>query len=106
MLINGREEVGIENLQNPKRLIIHENLMMFMKIWKIIIQQRKRVLIVFDMIVDTESNKKLGPKVTELLLRGRKLNIPLVFISQSFFKVPKTIRLNAKHYFIMKIPNK
>ena len=106
MLINGREEVGIENLQNPKTLIIHENLMMFMKIWKIIIQQRKRVLIVFDMIVDTEFNKKLGPKVTELLLRGRKLNIPLVFISQSFFKVPKTIRLNAKHYFIMKIPNK
>ena len=53
-----------------------------------------------------ESNKKLSPKVTELFLRGRKLNISLVFISQSYFKVPKTIRLNATHYFIMKIPNK
>ena len=59
-----------------------------------------------DMIADMESNKKLSPKVTELFLRGRKLNISLVFISQSYFKVPKTIRLNATHYFIMKIPNK
>ena len=59
-----------------------------------------------DMIADMEFNKKLSPKVTELLLRGRKLNISLIFISQSFFKVPKTVRLNATHYFIMKIPNK
>ena len=58
------------------------------------------------MIADMESNKKLSPKVTELFLRARKLNISLVFISQSYFKVPKTIRLNATHYFIMKIPNK
>ena len=41
-----------------------------------------------------------------MFLRGRKLTISLVFISQSYFKVPKTIRLNATHYFIMKIPNK
>ena len=53
-----------------------------------------------------ESNKKLSPIVTELFLRGRKLNISLVFILQSYFKVPNTIRLNATHYFIMKIPNK
>ena len=53
-----------------------------------------------------ESNKKLSPKVTELFLRGRKLNISLVFISQTFFKVPKTTRLNATHYCIMKIPDK
>ena len=59
-----------------------------------------------DMIADMESNKKLSLIVTELFLRGRKLNISLVFISQSYFKVPKTIRLNATHYFIMKIPNK
>ena len=65
------------------------------------------MLIVFDdMIADMESNKKLSPIVTELFLRGRKLNILLVFISQSYFKVPKTIRLNATHYFIMKIPSK
>ena len=58
------------------------------------------------MIPDMESNKKLSPKVTELFLRGKKLNISLVFIWQSYFKVPKTIRLNATHYFIMKVPNK
>ena len=58
-----------------------------------------------DMIVDMESNKKLSPIVTELFLRGRKLNISLVFISQSYFKVPKTIRLNATHS-ITKIPIK
>ena len=65
------------------------------------------MLIVFDdKIADIESNEKLSPIVTELFLRGRKLNISLVFISQSYFKVPKTIRINARHYFIMKIPNK
>ena len=55
-----------------------------------------------------EAKKKFGPIVTELFLRGRKLNISLVFISQSYFHIiqPKTIRLNATHYFIMKMPNK
>ena len=71
------------------------------------IQQRKSVLIVFDdMIADTESNKRLSPIVTKLFLRGRKLNISLVSTSQSYLKVPKTIRLNATQYFIMKIPTK
>ena len=50
--------------------------------------------------------KKLNPVVTELFVRGRKLNISLVFITQSYFAEPKTIRLNSTHYFIMKIPNK
>ena len=59
-----------------------------------------------DMIPNIESNKKLSPKVTELFLRRRKLNILLVFNSQSYFQLPKTIRLNATHYFIMKIPSK
>ena len=59
-----------------------------------------------DMITDMESNKTLSPIVIELFLEGRRLNISLVFISQSYFKVLKTIRLNATHYFIMKIPNK
>ena len=52
------------------------------------------------------SNKKLKPIVTEFFIRGRKLNISLVFLSQSYFAVPKNIRLNSTHYFIMKIPNK
>ena len=53
-----------------------------------------------------EANKKLSPIVTELFLRGRKLNISFAFISQFYFKVPKTIRLNATHYSIVKLPNK
>ena len=53
-----------------------------------------------------ESSKKLSYIVTELFLRERKLNISLLFIPQSYFKVPKTISVNATHYFIMKIPNK
>ena len=51
-------------------------------------------------------NKKLNLIVTELFIKGRKLNISLVFITQSYFAVPKNIRLNSTHYFIMKIPNK
>ena len=58
------------------------------------------------MIADVLSNKKLNSKVTELLIRGRKLNVYLVFITQSYFKVPKGVRLNTQHFFIMKIPNK
>ena len=52
------------------------------------------------------SNKKLNPIATELFIRGRKLNISLVFIALSYFAVSKIIRLNSVHYFIMKIPNK
>ena len=69
--------------------------------------KEQKILIVFDdMIADMLSNKKLNPIVTELFIRGRKLNISLVFITQSYFAVPKNIRLNSTHYFAMKIPNK
>ena len=52
------------------------------------------------------SNNKLNPIVTELFIRGRKLNISIVFITQLYFKVPKDVRLNCTHFFIMKILNK
>ena len=58
------------------------------------------------MIANMRANENLSAIVTELFLTGRKLKISLVFITQSYFKVPKTIRLSATHYFIMKIPNK
>ena len=58
------------------------------------------------MIADMINNKKLNSIVTELFIRGRKLNISLVFVSQSYFKVPKDVRLNTSHFFIMKIPDK
>ena len=59
-----------------------------------------------DIIVDIIHNKKLNSVVTELFIRGRKLNISIVFITQSYFKVPKDVRLNTSHFFIAKIPNK
>ena len=81
---------------------------MFTKILKNIIQEKKRnVLIIFDdMIVDMINNKSLNPIVTELFIRGGKLNISIVFITQSYLKVPKDVRLNSTHFLIMKIPNK
>ena len=58
------------------------------------------------MVADVINNKKLNSIVTKLFVRGRKLNISLVFITQSYFKVPKDVRLNTTHFFITKIPNK
>ena len=52
------------------------------------------------------NSKKLNSIITELFIRGRKLNISLVFITQSYFKVPKDVRLNTTHFFTVKIPNK
>ena len=109
LLINSRERVGIKTLKNPKEFIdysqtidnVYENLEDHNP------TKKRRVLIVFnDIKTDMKSNKKLSPMVTECFLRGRKLNISLIFISKSYFKVPKTIRLNATHYFIMKITKK
>ena len=69
--------------------------------------KENKILIVFDdMIADMINNKKLNSIVTELFIRGRKLNISLVFITQLYFKVPKDVRLNTTYFFIMKIPNK
>ena len=69
--------------------------------------KKRKILIVFDdMFADMLSNKKLNSIVTELFIRIRKLNISLVFIAQSYFKVPKDIILNTTHFFIMKISKK
>ena len=69
--------------------------------------KERKILIVFDdMIADMINNKKLNSVVTELFIRGRKLNISLAFITQSYFKVAKDLRLNSTHFFIMKFPNK
>ena len=69
--------------------------------------KERKILIGFDdMIADMINNKRLYSIVTDLFIRGRKLNISLVFVTQSYFKVPKDVRLNSTHFFIMKIPNK
>ena len=67
---------------------------------------KRKILIVFDdMIADMLSNKKPNPVVTELFIRGRKLNISLSFNTQSYFAAPNDIKLNSMHYFSMKIPS-
>ena len=64
-------------------------------------EKKRKTLIVFDdMIADMINNKKLNPVVTELFIRGRKLNISIVFITQSYFKLPKDVRLNSTHFLL------
>ena len=70
------------------------------------IQIKTKTLIVFDDIIADMLNMRLNPIVSELCIRGRKVNISLLFITQSYFAVPKNLRLNSTHYFIMKILNK
>ena len=108
-LINKRECVGINHLNDPKSFIEYSNDMdkVYKNIDKYNTNKENKILIVFDdMIADMINNKKLNSIVTELFIRCRKLNISLVFISQSYFKVPKDVRNNSTHFFIMKIPNK
>ena len=69
--------------------------------------KKRKIFIVFDdIIADMLSNEKHNPTLTELFTRGSKVNISIVFITQSDFVVPKNIRLNSTHYFINKVPNK
>ena len=108
-LINKREGVGINHFNDPKAFIEYSNDMhdVYKNIDDYNPDKENKILIVFDdMIADMINNKKLNSIVTELFIRGRKLNISLVFITQSYFKVPKDVRLNSTHFFIMKIPNK
>ena len=67
--------------------------------------KENKIIVFDDMIADMIHNKKLDLIVTELFIRGRKLNITHVFITQSYFKVPKDVRLNTIHFCIAKIPN-
>ena len=79
-----------------------------MRILMTIIQvEEKKNLIVFDdMIADIMTNKKSQAIIKELFIRRRKLNISLVFITQTYFSVPKDVRLHSTHYLIIKINNR
>ena len=68
-------------------------------------KKQKMLIVFYNMIADMFSNKKHNPIVTELFIRGRKLNISLVVITQSYFSILKNVWLNSTHYFILKIPN-
>ena len=108
-LIKKREDVGIKHLNNPNAFI--ECLNTMDDFYDIIndynSNRRRKILIVFnDMIQDIMTNKKFQGIIKELLIRCRKLNISFVFITQSYFSVPKDVRLNWTHYLIMKINNR
>ena len=108
-LINKRESTGLNHFNDPKAFIEYSNDMhdVYKNINYYNPDKENKILIVFDdMIADMIHNKKLNSIVTELFIRGRKLNISLVFITQSYFKVPKDVRLNTTHFFITKILSK
>ena len=108
-LLNKREIVGIGHFNDPKAFMEYSNDMqdVYKNIEDYNPNKKRKVLIAFDdMIADMINNKKLNSIVTDLFIRGRKLNISIVFITQCCFEVPKDVRLNSTHYFIMKIPNK
>ena len=108
-LINKLEKVGLDYFNNPKAFMDYLNNMpdVYKNIKKYNPRKKRKVLTLFDdMIADMINNKILNPIVTELFIRGRKLNISIVFIRQSYFKVPKDVRPNSTNFFILKIPNK
>ena len=68
--------------------------------------RKRKILIVFDVIADITTKKKFQAIIKELFIKCRKLNISLVFITQSYFSVPKDVRLSSTHYLIMQINSK
>ena len=104
-LINICKKVGLKRFNDPKAFIEYSDDMcdVYRNIDEYNVDKDRRILIVFDdILADIIKNKKLNSIVTELFIRGRKLNISLVFITQSYFKVPKDVRLNTTHFFIAK----
>ena len=104
-LIKIREKLGIDHHNGPRAYIEYSNDMrdVYKNVSYYNPYKENKILIVFDdMIADMIRNKKLDSLVTELFIRVRKLNSSLVFITQSYFKVPKDVRLNTTHVFYSK----
>ena len=107
-LINKREEAGIKNLNDPKAFIEYSNDMddVLDDINDYNKNRDKKVVIVFDdMIADIEYNKNFKRIIKEQFYRTRKINVSIVFITQSYFRALKDARLNSTHYILMKIGN-
>ena len=105
-LIKQREDAGIKNLVDPYAFTEYSSIMD--NVYNIIDdynpKRKRKILIAFDdMIADIMTDKKFQAIIKKLFIRYRKLNISLVFITQSYFKVPKNVRLNSTRYLIMKI---
>ena len=108
-LIKNRENVEIKHVNNLKTFIECSNTMddIYENIDDYNSTGKRKILIIFDdMIADIMTNKNFQAIIKVLFIRFRKLNISLVFITQSYFSVPKEVRLNSTHYSIMRINNK
>ena len=108
-LIKKREDAGIKHLNNPNAFIECSNTMddVYENIDDYNPSRKRKILIVFDdMIADIMANRQFQAITTKLFIRCRKLNISLVFITKSYFSVPKDVRLNSSHNLIMKINNR
>ena len=108
-MIKKSKNAGTEHLNNSSAFNECSNTMenVYENIDDYNLSRERKILIVFDdMIVDIMSNKKIQTVIKELFIRCRKLNISLVFITQSYFSVPKDVRLSSTHYLIMKINSK
>ena len=109
VLTKKRENAGIKHLNDSSAFIECSNTMddVYKNIDHYDPSRKRKTLIVFDdMIADIMTNKRFQEIIKELFIRCRKLNISLVFITQSYFSLPKVLRLNLTHYLIMKINNK
>ena len=107
-LIKKREDAGIKHLNDSNAFIECSKIMddIYENINEYNPTTRRKILIVFDdMIADIMSNKKVQAVVKELFIRSMKLNISLIFITQSYFSVPKDVRLSSTHYLTIKINN-
>ena len=108
-LIKIREKVGTDHHNDPRAYIVYSNDVhdVYKNINYYNPDKKNKILIAFhDMIADIIHNKKLDSIIAELFIRGGKLNIYLVFITQSYFKFSKYVRLNTTHFFIAKVPDK
>ena len=107
--VNNREESGIKYFNDPTAFIEHSNIMddVFKNIDDYNIERKRKILIVFDdVIAEIMNSKNFKSIIKELFIRCRKLNISIVFITQSYFRTPKDARLNSTHYLLMKIQNR
>ena len=108
-LIKKRENVGTDHFNDPNAFIECSNKMddVYENIDGYKPSRQRKILMVFDdMIADIMSNKKFQAIIKKLFINCRRLNISLAFITQSYFSVPKDVRLNSTHYLIMKINNR
>ena len=109
LLIEKREKAGINFSNDPTAFIEHSNSMddILSDIEDYNKKRKRKVLIIFDdMISHVMSDKKAEQILKDLFIRCRKLNISLCFLTQSYFSVPKDVRLNCTHYILFKFNNK